>query len=160
MSKKFTGIRDPSVSNEIFLVHGKHEFRTNVELFLTQQGLKGIVLEDEPSEGKGLLEKFEECSGRARYAIVLLTPDDKGGLATKRTKYKPRARQNVIFELGFFLAKLKRKGVCAIYFEDVELPSNFYGMTYIPYDGSVSWKGKLATELQTAGFMIDRDKIT
>ena len=69
------------------------------------------------------MEKFEENAKRADIAFALLTPDD---FATEEGS--GRARQNVIFELGFFVGKLGRKNVCALYEDGVEIPSDFQGV--------------------------------
>jgi len=49
----------------------------------------------------------------------------------------PRARQNVIFELGYFFAKLGRDRVICIYKNGVEIPSDIKGMNPITFDNSL-----------------------
>ena len=91
-----------------------------------------------------------------RYAIVLLTADDRGGLAdAKPSTYRPRARQNVILELGYFLGKLGRRHVSVIYEEGVEIPSDYQGVLYTPLDPGTAWRFKLAREMKAAGLDID-----
>ena len=68
---------------------------------------------------------------------------------------KPRARQNVIFELGYFTGKLDRGRVCALTKGNVEIPSDYDGVLYIPFDESGAWRMKLVQELKNAGFEID-----
>ena len=87
--------------------------------------------------------------------MVLLTGDDVGGPASEPRKLRPRARQNVIFELGFSIAKLNRERVCALYEEGVELPTDFHGVEYKPLDAAGAWKAKLARELHEAGLRFD-----
>src|SRR5436309_32337 len=72
-----------------------------------------------------------------------------------RTPQRPRARQNVIFELAFSIAHLGRERVCALYEDGVELPSDFRGVEYQPFDGGGAWKSKLARELHAAGLGFD-----
>lgn len=62
-------------------------------------------------------------------------------------------RQNVIFELGFFIGALGPDKVAALVADDVELPSDFDGVVYIPLEGD--WRTRLARELQAAGYEID-----
>jgi predicted nucleotide-binding protein len=81
------------------------------------------------------------------YAVVLLTPDDIGASKNKPEELKPRARQNVIFELGYFAAKLGRQKVCALYKGNIEIPSDYHGVAYVSMD-SVDWKMRLATEIK------------
>ena len=155
--EKLRGIRDPKIQSRIFLVHGRENaLRQAVELFLEKQRLPVVVLAETPSEGETIIEKFERQSEKASFAIVLLTPDDCGGLSTEpHEEYRPRARQNVIFELGYFVGRLRRKHVCPIYMAGVEIPSDYHGVVYVPFDESGRWKHALAKELETAGFPIE-----
>lgn len=85
----------------VFVVHGHNqEVKREVEHFLRSLALDPIILDMEPNLGRTVIEKLEECGGDAVFAVVILTPDDCGRAAAER-KLKPRARQNVIFELGF-----------------------------------------------------------
>lgn len=102
-----------------------------------------------------LIEKFEKHSD-VGYAVVLLTPDDKGGMNKEGEPLQNRARQNVIFELGFFFGKLERKRVAAMYRKGVELPTDMEGVVYISLDDG-EWKLKLAKELVAAGMPVDTE---
>jgi predicted nucleotide-binding protein len=89
-------------------------------------------------------------------AVVLLTADDRGGLSdTPFEKQKPRARQNVILELGFFLGRLGRDRVCALYEDGIEMPSDYDGVLFIPFDKAGAWQMLLAREIKEAGLPID-----
>lgn len=100
------------------------------------------------------VEKLERRSDVA-YAVVLLTPDDEGRAKGATTTLAPRARQNVILELGYFAAKLGRRGVCALYTHGVELPSDWNGVEWVEMDGAGGWRFKLGRELKHAGFDVD-----
>jgi len=90
------------------------------------------------------------------FAVVLLTPDDIGGSkSSDPDKLEARARQNVILELGFFVGKLGRKHVCALYKGPLDLPSDYLGVGYVPLDESGGWQLQLARELRSAGFSVD-----
>ena len=96
----------------------------------------------------------------ASFAIVLFTPDDVGALRDQADKRsKPRARQNVIFELGYFIGKLGRERVRSIYKEEVESPSDIDGILYIRMDECGAWRQKLAREMASAGLPIARNAI-
>lgn len=148
---------------KVFLVHGQDaETKTVVARFIEHCGLEPIILHEQPDQGRTIIEKFEQISD-VSFAVVLLTPDDVG--ETKPTSgvpgegSRPRARQNVILELGYFIGKLGRKGVCALKKGDVELPSDFSGVVYTPYDGAdEGWKIKLAREMRAAGLEVDLNK--
>ena len=94
----------------------------------------------------------------AASVIVLLTPDDAGSLQGDENDLKPRARQNVIFELGFFIGRLGRKHVCALTKGDVEIPSDYEGIEYIPFNDADDWKLKLIRKLKSGGFEIDANR--
>jgi predicted nucleotide-binding protein len=142
---------DPEISHKVFLVHGRaEEPKQAVAAFLRSLGLEVVILHEQANQGRTIIEKFEKHSA-VGFAVVLLTPDDVGASADHPEKSQRRARQNVILELGFFIAKLGRKRVCPIYVEGVELPSDYHGVLYVPYDEGGTWRSKLVTELSAAG---------
>jgi len=98
---------------------------------------------------------FEKRSDVVCFAVVLLTPDDFGGRAGLHEKTLPRARQNVVLELGYFMGKLGRGKVCCLYVDGVELPSDYQGVLWLPYDRSGAWHDQLAKELFAAGIEFD-----
>jgi len=104
-----------------------------------------------------VIEKIEKYSD-VDFAVVLLTPDDIGGKKGD-ADLQPRARQNVILELGYFISKLSRANVCALKKGDVETPSDFAGVVYTPMDEAGGWKLTLARELKAAGISIDYAKL-
>lgn len=144
-------------SNEIFIVHGKDELlKTKVARFIESLDLKAVILHEQANEGKTIIEKLETSALKARYAIILYTPCDKGCYKDEN-ELKPRARQNVIFEHGYFVAKLGRGKVAAIVKEDLEIPSDISGVVYI--SDNDNWEMKLAMEMKKAGLTIDLNKL-
>ncbi|HEY2293339.1 MAG TPA: nucleotide-binding protein, partial [Thermoanaerobaculia bacterium] len=143
---------------QVFVVHGQDEdAKTAVVLFLEKSKLRPIVLRDQPSEGRTIIEKFEEYSS-VSFAIILLTPDDVGARRGKALKLQPRARQNVIFELGFFVGALGRKRVSVLSRQEkksIEIPSDYEGVQYISMDTSERWHQELAREIRQAGIKLD-----
>ena len=150
---------DQQVSNRVFVVHGRDDgSRNTVARFLGSLELEPIILQERPNEGRTIIQKFEDHSG-VGFAVVLCTPDDVGALAAEQQELRPRPRQNVILELGFFWGKLGRKKVCALLDGDMDMPSDFGGVLYIPLDESEGWKLTLARELRAAGMNIDLNRI-
>ncbi len=144
---------------DIFVVHGHDEAaKEAVSRFVEKLGLNAIILNEKPSTGLTIIEKFEKYSD-VGFAVVLLTPDDIGGIKEKLSEIKPRARQNVIFELGYFFGKLGRQHVLAIYKEEVDLPTDIDGVIYVPMDIAGAWRYKLANEMRAIGFSIDMNEI-
>lgn len=138
----------PEMSRDVFVVHGHDAARHAVARFLGQLGLTPIVLDELPNRGLTILEKLEAYSNAA-FAVILLTPDDVGSKKGAR-KVEPRARQNVILEWGYFLAKLGRQNVSALYVPGVELPSDLNGLLYVELDPNGGWREKLLHELREA----------
>jgi predicted nucleotide-binding protein len=144
---------------KIFVVHGHDESsKISVARFLEKIDLKPIILHEQPNKGRTIIEKFEQYS-EVDFAIVLLSPDDIGYPKGKEEEAKSRARQNVIFELGFFIGKLGRNKVCALYKEGVEIPSDYSGVLYKRFDGHGGWQLELAREIDGAGIKLDFNKL-
>lgn len=142
----------------VFIVHGRDEvLREKVARFIEHLQLQAIILNEQPAAGLTLIEKFEQHS-KVGFVIVLLTPDDVGGLRKEPAELKPRARQNVLFELGYFVGKLGRRKVCALYQGDVELPSDYHGVEYLPAQTDGDWHLALARTLKHAGLEVDLNR--
>jgi predicted nucleotide-binding protein len=145
------------LTKKVFVVHGHdNEAKESVARFIERLRLSPIILHEQPNSGRTVIEKFEVFSD-VGFAVVLLTPDDIGTSAAEPKNLKPRARQNVILELGYFMGKLSRFRVCALYKPGVEIPSDYQGVLYIELDPAGAWKQKLAQELVEANFSIDLD---
>lgn len=141
--------------NKIFIVHGHDsEAKINVARFIEKLGLEAIILHEQVNKGMTIIEKIEENSD-VGFCIVLYTPCDIGyDKNNKQKKYK-RARQNVVFEHGYMIAKLGRNNVCAIVKDEIEKPNDISGLVYISMDANNGWQISLAKEMKSAGYDID-----
>lgn len=143
-------------TEKVFVVHGHDgEARETVARFLEKLGLQAIILHEQTSGGRTIIEKLERYSD-VGFAVVLLTPDDVGASASSGDNLTPRARQNVILELGYFIGKLGRERVCALHKSSIELPSDMLGVVYVPMEGD--WRLQVAKELHEVGFEVDLNK--
>lgn len=146
-------------NKKVFIVHGHdNNLKQQLEIFLNGVGLKPIVLHREANQGRTIIEKFEAHSD-IKYAFILLTPDDIGCSVNDKDQpvenYKFRARQNVIFELGFFIGKLGRANVCTLYVEGVELPNDISGLVYQKVNNNIEDVGfHIIKELKAAGLEV------
>ncbi len=148
-----------SDKKQVFIVHGHNEqLKIKVENVLLKLGLVPIILAQKSNEGDTIIDKFERNSSKADYAIILLTADDKGKLKNDK-RYKFRARQNVIYEMGYFRAKLGKKNLCYMYEEEIELPSDIKGIGYVTVKNDDKWQFELVKELQSSGFDISADSL-
>lgn len=155
----------PAAGGAIFVVHGRdHDARDQLELVLRRLGLEPFVLQVTGGGGDTLIEALERMIGKSAqssFGIVLVTPDDMGYLKTEKPEdAKPRARQNVIMEMGMLLASLTRKRCAILQKGYVELPSNMGGVITIPFNEHVrETVPKLVQRLQDAGFKLDATAI-
>jgi hypothetical protein len=141
-------------TDEVFVVHGHDDVRHTVSEVIASASLRPVMLDGRPNRGRTIIEKLEDHANTS-FAVVLLTPDDEGRKRDSR-RLRPRARQNVILELGYFLARLGRQRVCALYVAGVELPSDFHGVLYIELDSGGTWQKLLLGELVAAGLPVKR----
>lgn len=151
-----------SKSEKIFIVHGHNEeMKQSSARFLEKLDLRPIILHEQPNKGKTIIEKFTDFSD-VSFALILLSGDDAAfGKNETSKKAKLRARQNVILELGYFLGKIGRENVVVLHeiLDNFEIPSDYQGVIYIPYDNAGNWRLSVAKELRAVGFEIDGNKL-
>ncbi|HBR6315371.1 TPA: nucleotide-binding protein, partial [Klebsiella pneumoniae] len=142
-------------NKKIFVVHG-HDNSAKLEMarFLDKAGLEPIILHEQASSSNTIIEKIEANSDIG-YAVVLYTPCDIGSRKTDNPELKARARQNVVFEHGYFIGRLGRSRVSALRVDGVETPNDISGVVYIDLDVRGAWKLDLAKELTAAGYIIN-----
>jgi predicted nucleotide-binding protein len=140
-------------SRKVFVVHGHDDgAREAVARFLEQLDFEVVILNEQANRGRTVIEKVEANSD-VGFAVVLLSPDDTG--CVKGGTPEPRARQNVLLELGYFIGKLDRERVCTLKVGDFEIPSDWRGVVDEPFDKTGGWKQVLARELEAADYAID-----
>lgn len=148
-----------AIGRKVFIVHGRDDgTKETVARFMQKLELEAVILHEQSNKGKTIIEKFEHYAD-VSFAVVLLTPDDIGAEKHKSGNLKPRARQNVVLEHGYFLGKLGRDRVAALYRGTVELPSDLDGVLYIPMDSGEDWRLKLASEIKSAGISVDLNRV-
>ncbi len=146
-------------NNDVFIVHGHdEEAKQTVARIIEKIGLRAIILHEQPNKGRTIINKFQDYSN-VGFAVVLLTPDDIGSSRAEQDNLKSRARQNVVFELGFFLGKLGNERVCALKKGDLDLPSDYQGVLWINIDENNAWQLLLAKELKAAGYRVDLNNL-
>ena len=157
-----------ALKKEVFISHGKDLKPLNeLKNILVKFGLTPVVLSEQPSSGKTVMEKLETYSD-VGYVFVILTPDDLGGFVELGSKWsRPqrlrkflktahnRPRQNVILEFGYFVGKLGRDRVACLLKKPVEQPSDMQGIVYLSFKESVEEiKPEILKELNAAGYEI------
>lgn len=145
-------------ARKVFVVHGHDtEMKETVARFLERIEFEAVILHEQASAGDTIIEKFERNSD-VGYAVVLLSGDDVGAPVGNKAELKSRARQNVILELGYFIGRLGRSHVCPLVKGSLDIPSDFHGVVYVPFEGE-SWKIHLVRELRHLGFELDTNKV-
>jgi len=143
----------PIMTNKVFIVHGHNEaVKQEVARFVEHLKLEAVILHEQVNRGRTIIEKFEANSSDVNFAIVLLTADDEGKAITE-SDYQKRARQNVIFEMGYFVGKLSRSNVFMLLDDGVEKPSDMDGIVYTSLKDD--WKTMLFKELYDCGYKVD-----
>ncbi len=141
--------------SKVFIVHGHDgEVKEALARLVERQGIKPVILSEQANKGQTIIEKFEDNSD-VSCAICLFTADDEGK-AEKEKEYNKRARQNVVFEAGYFMGKLGRENVVIIADDSIEIPSDINGIVYANRN---NWKFDVLKELRAIGFVIDYNKI-
>ncbi|MCL1123320.1 TIR domain-containing protein [Shewanella surugensis] len=146
-------------SDKVFIVHGHNsDAKEKTARFVEKLGFEAIILHEQASKSRTIIEKIEDYSNETDFAIVLYTPDDVGNVKTEVElgQLNTRARQNVVFEHGFLIGKLGRENVVPLVSGKVELPSDISGMVYI---SDQDWQIDIAKEMSAVGYKIDFNKL-
>jgi len=171
---ELTGSAQPKQTNAnppdtVFIVHGHDSQLLNeVDNFLNLLGVGTIILGNIHTQHQSLLQKFFALGQSAQFAVVLMSPDDRGasryqydkphGVEDKALQF--RARQNVILELGFFYGHLGFQNVFllvkapTVRWPNFEFPSDLAGVLYESVDPNGQWKNNLQNTLRIAGFAV------
>ena len=153
ISEKEAQIKLQKMSNKIFIVHGHDgELKLSVARMLEKIGIEAIILSEQANKGRTIIEKFEDYSD-VGAAISLFTKDDK---CINGEKEVFRARQNVVFEAGYFMGKLGRDRVIIIAESDIDIPSDLSGVVYTNKN---NWEFDVCKELNSMGYEVDLNKL-
>jgi predicted nucleotide-binding protein len=151
--------RAKPASRRVFIVHGHdREAKEQLARVLERLGLAPVILHEQPNRGRTIIEKFEANAEDIAFAVALLTPDDVG--AKRGQEVQPRARENVLFEAGYFVGALGRHNVVLLRKPEVAPPSDLAGVLCIEMDEGGGWIVELAKELRAAGVDVDLNLLT
>lgn len=143
----------------VFIIHG-HDIANALRLkgdLRNRFGLEPVILSDQPAQGRTIIEKFEEEAGACSFAFALLTPDDQ---VQTLTGEHTQARPNVVFELGWFYAKLGRERVIILSRRGTRIHSDLAGIeTYEFVEDVREQMFRIHDELTKAGLIGRRSDI-
>jgi predicted nucleotide-binding protein len=144
---------------KVFIVHGHDNLaKTELARFIERLGFTPIILHEQPSAGKTIIEKIEDYSN-VGFGVVLYSPCDIGATMGQEKQLQPRARQNVVFEHGYLIGKLGRQRVCALVKGDIEKPKDIDGVVYVEMDARNAWQIEVAKEMKVCGYPVDMNKL-
>ncbi len=155
--KKKPGAKEHT--SDIFIIHGRdNEMKETVSRIIEKLGLEPIILHECEDKGRTIIEKFEYIAKNSGFAVALLSPDD---VYLDNGTEKLRARQNVIFELGYFTGILGRERTFVLFKNEnnFDMMSDYQGVIYTEFDQSGAWRFKLVKELKAAGYSVSSDSI-
>jgi predicted nucleotide-binding protein len=159
---------NPAIANKkVFVVHGHDDVaREQLELVLHKLGLDPFVLANTGGGGLTIIEALESEIGpkhsQARFGIVLMTPDDMGySKKDGEAAVQPRARQNVVLEMGMLISAVGRPNVAILKKGHLEVPSDAQGILYLGFNDHVKETvPRLADRLRSAGFVLNPENIS
>jgi predicted nucleotide-binding protein len=138
----------PPARPKVFVVHGRDPaLLSEVARFLETGGAEAVILKEQSAVGQILIDEFIRQARDVRFAVVLATADDEGRPRGSEPLH-PRARQNVVLELGYFLAKLEKSRIAILADEGLELASDYSGVIYIPWQSGDGWRVPLAKAMR------------
>jgi predicted nucleotide-binding protein len=154
-----SSVGKPLIKNQIFIVHG-HDDAAKIKTarFIEKLGFTPIILHEQSSQGRTIIEKIEEYSS-VGFGIILYTPCDIGKKHGEETSLRFRARQNVVFEHGYLIGKIGRSNVCALVKGDIETPNDISGVVFVKMDDDDAWHIKVARELRSSGYAVDLNQL-
>ena len=160
-ASEISQVNAPIDTKKVFIVHGhNHGTRDMAARFIEQLELEPIILQERSNQGLTVIEKFEKHT-QVGFAVVLFTPDDIGSAKGNVDNPQYRARQNVIFELGYLISHLGRSRVAVLYKGDegdIEIPSDYSGVIYTKIDDAGGWKLEIIREMKSAGIDVDANR--
>lgn len=154
-------LREAPEVKKVFIVHGHDgEAKEKTARFVEKLGYEAIILHEQASKSRTIIEKIEDYSDKIDFAIVLYTPDDLGNVKTEAKlengTLNSRARQNVVFEHGFLMGKIGRENVVPLVDGNIELPNDISDIVYI---SDQDWQIDIAKEMNAVGYEIDFNKL-
>jgi predicted nucleotide-binding protein len=112
----------------IFISHGSANDWNQVQNFIEKDlEISTLELAQEASRGRTILQKLEDEASRCSFAVIVMTGDDQD------SEGKPKTRENVMHEIGYFQGKFGLSAVCLLHEEGTNIPSNIHGLVYVPF---------------------------
>ncbi|MCO5396783.1 TIR domain-containing protein [Ralstonia soli] len=149
-----TLIRSPNDRPRVFFISSKEslDVAKAIRHGLRYADADSILWSDDDIFPPGAypLEALETEVDRADFGVAIAHPDD---IVRSRKHQTAAPRDNVIFELGFFMSRLGRKRTFLLVpkmDEELKMPSDFKGMTPIMYSPPSGKHGEVATQALSA----------
>lgn len=148
-------------NSKVFVAYGHDKIaKEQLSSLLNKLSLEPLFLDELAGEGNTIVEQLEKYIPQCNFGIALITPDDYGHLASaEASKALPRARQNVVLEIGMLYMKLGRTRTVLIVKDTnppIEIPSDLDGVLQLRYSANVSEiESKLIREMKPKGYVFE-----
>lgn len=150
----------PGVSDTVFVIRGQDdEAVVSATEFIGKLGLNAVVLQGKSKAGQTIMDTFDRDAAISGYAVVILEPDDMVALKKDPDDAALRARQNVVFGLGYLCGALGRARVSVLVKEGASIPKDDLGVAYTIMDPGGNWQFSLAKHMKSAGLLFDANRI-
>ena len=104
-----------------------HNIASKIKEYVESLGFNVIFWKTDFEPGRVILDEICEASFSCKYAIFLLTPDDQ--IAGEQVRWVPR--DNVVFEVGYFINALGVKRTLVIVREGTKVLADYGGHIYV-----------------------------
>jgi Predicted nucleotide-binding protein containing TIR-like domain len=143
-------VRKPrALPRAVFIGHGRRKDWDRVKHYLeTVCKLKVDEFNASPTAGTTTVERLTQMLESACFAILVMTAEDR------QEHGAPKARQNVVHEIGLFQGRLGFPRVIILKEEGVDEFSNIRGLTYIPFT-----KGNIEKAFPEVNRVLFRERI-
>ena len=141
----------PKISGRVCITYGRDQIMNRqVVSLIRAMAIDPIVMQDKHNSAKPLAQFVSENKDIA-FVIAILSADDWAyAKNSKPQNAMLYASPRVVFHLGYWIGKLGRSRVFALYYDQRSFrwPTEHFDVIYTPLDKNDSWKKELAQRLK------------
>ena len=138
----------------VCITYGRDQIMNKQVVSLIREfGIDPLVMQDKNNKTKPVAQFFTEHPDIS-FVIAILSADDwvypKNGKPKDALMY---ADQGIVFHLGFWIGRLGRNRVFALYYDQRSFrwPTEHFDVIYTPLDKNTAWKKELVSRLKASG---------
>ncbi|MBN1869378.1 MAG: nucleotide-binding protein [Candidatus Omnitrophica bacterium] len=145
----------------VCITYGRDQIMNKQVVSLIRQlGIDPVLMQDKNNKSVPVAQFFTEHKDIS-FVIAILSADDwvypKNAKPNDALLY---ADQGVVFHLGFWIGRLGRNRVFALYYDQRSFrwPTEHFDVIYTPLDKNGSWKKELETRLNASGIQLKKSQ--